>query len=108
MAARSGSLRYGKSYNESAVFEEQAGAHFLLYEPGFATNLKHDVVGTAFNWARSPEDDTRDEYNFEVFYRFPLFPNVDTSLSYQYVIDPAFTTEIDNASVFSLRLRAVF
>jgi carbohydrate-selective porin OprB len=103
-----GIARYGRSYNESAVYEQQAGVHFLLYDPGFATNLKHDVVGTAFNWARSPEVDTRDEYNLEVFYRFPLFPNVDTSLSYQYVINPAFTTEVDSSSVFSLRFRTVF
>ena len=45
-----GIARYGRSYNESAVFEQQAGAHFLLYEPGFATNLKHDVVGAAFKF----------------------------------------------------------
>jgi len=103
-----GILRYGKSYDNSAVFEEQAGAHILFYEPRFVTNLKNDVIGAAFNWVQSPEEDTRDEYNVELFYRFPMFPSVDTTLSYQSVINPAFSREVDHASVFSLRLRAAF
>jgi len=51
---------------------------------------------------------SRDEYNFEAFYRFPLFPLVDATLSYQSVIHPALTTELDHASAFSLRLRTTF
>ena len=66
------------------------------------------MIGAALNWAESPADDTRHEYNTEVFYRFPLFPEVDTTLSYQSVINPALTREVDHASVFSLRLRVVF
>ena len=103
-----GILRYGKSYDDSAVFEEQAGLQFLLYEPRFSTRLKNDVVGAGANWVQSPEDGTRDEYNMEIFYRFPMFPSVDTTLSYQSVINPAFTREVDHASVFSLRLRVAF
>ena len=103
-----GILRYGKSYDDAAVFEEQFGAHFLLYEPRIATRLKNDVVGIAFNWLQSPEDGTRDEYNVEAFYRFPMFPSVDTTLSYQSVINPAFSREVDHASALSLRLRVAF
>jgi hypothetical protein len=103
-----GILRYGRGYDNSAVYEQQAAAHFVLNEPRFNTPLKHDAFGAAVNWARSPEPNTRDEYNVEVFYRFPMFPNVDTTLSYQSVFNPAFTREIDHASVFSFRLRAVF
>ena len=33
---------------------------------------------------------------------------LDTRVSYQYVIDPAFTREFDNASVYSLGFRTVF
>jgi hypothetical protein len=103
-----GILRYGKSYNEAAIYEEQAAAHFLFYEPRIITRLKHDVFGTAFNWARVPDDNLRIEKNVELFYRFPVLPELDMTLSYQYVIDPALTREIDDASVFSLRLRTVF
>ena len=103
-----GILRYGKSFDEAAVYDQTAGVHFLLYEPRFVTKLKNDVVGAAFNWAEAPFDGTRSEYNFEMFYRFPLFPDLDTTLSYQSVINPALTREVDHASVFSIRLRAVF
>jgi hypothetical protein len=103
-----GILRYGKSFDDSAVYEQQAAVHFLLYEPRLLTRLKHDVVGTAFNWAKAPLDGSRDEYNAEIFYRFPLFPEVDMTLSYQSVINPALTRDVDHASVFSLRLRTTF
>jgi len=101
-------LRYGKSFDDSAVYEQQAGAHFLLYEPRLVTRLKNDLIGVAFNWAKAPVDGSRSEYSAEVFYRFPLFPEVDTTLSYQSVINPALTREVDHASVLSLRIRVVF
>jgi porin len=103
-----GILRYGKGFDDSAVYEEQAAAHFLLYEPRLLTRLKHDVVGVAFNWASAPLDNSRNEKNIELFYRFPIFPDVDTTLSYQSVIDPALTRDVDHASVFSLRIRMTF
>jgi len=103
-----GILRYGKSFDDAAVYDELAAAHLLLYEPGFSTRLKNDVIGAAFNWARAPFDGTRSEYHFEIFYRFPIFPNVDTTLSYQAVSDPALDLGVDDASVFSLRFRAAF
>jgi len=102
-----GIVRYGKSYDDAAVYKEQAGIHFLLYDPSGPV-LKNDVVGIAGNWMKSVVEGARDEYNFEVFYRFPLFTSLDTRLSYQYVKDPALTREIDHASVFSLGFRAVF
>jgi hypothetical protein len=103
-----GILRYGKSFDDSAVYEQQAGVHFLLKEPRLSTRLKNDLVGVAFNWAESPVEGSRSEYDIEAFYRFPLFPDVDTTLSYQSVINPALTREVDHASVFSLRVRVVF
>lgn len=103
-----GILRYGHSFNDSALFEQQASAHFLFYDPPGPAHLRNDLIGVAFNWAKAPVSDARSEYNLEVFYRFPLFPHVDTTLSYQSVIDPAFDHDNDHASVFSLRLQTVF
>jgi hypothetical protein len=106
-----GILRYGKCFDDSAVYDQQAAAHFLLYEPRILTRLKNDLVGVAFNWAQPTtisSSDTRSEYNVEAFYRFPIFPNVDMTLSYQSVINPAFTRDVDHASVFNLRIRTVF
>jgi hypothetical protein len=103
-----GIVRYGKSFNDSAFFEQQAGAHFLFYDPRRVGQIRNDVVGLAFNWAKATQPGARSEYNVEVFYRFPLFPLVDTTLSYQSVIHPALERRIDHASVFSLRLRTTF
>ncbi len=103
-----GVLRWGKSFDGAAIYDNQAGAHLLFYEPFGTAGVKNDLIGIAGNWVDSAFANTRDEYNVEVFYRFPLFPGLDTRLSYQYVIDPAFTRDIDNASVFSLGFRTVF
>jgi porin len=103
-----GILRYGKSYDDSAFYDEQAGVHFLLYDPGFMSRLNNDVIGVALNWASTPFAGSRDEFNAELFYRFPLYPHVDTTFSYQWVKNPALTRELDQASVFSLRFRTTF
>jgi len=103
-----GVLRWGKSWKGSSIFEQQVGAHFLLYDPPGPAGLQHDLVGMVFNWVDSVAAGARDEYNVEIFYRFALFPGVDMRLSYQSVINPALTRDIDHASVFSLGLRTVF
>ncbi len=102
-----GILRYGKSFDDSAFYNQQASAHFLLYDPPLLHLLQNDLIGVAFNWADATSG-VRDEYNVEGFYRFPLFPRVDMTLSYQYVINPALDLGIDRASVFSLRIRTTF
>jgi hypothetical protein len=103
-----GILRYGRSFEKAALYEQQFGAHFLLYEPRIMTGLKNDLIGVAFNWADTPVDSARSEYSLEFFYRFPIFPNVDTTFAYQSVFNPALTRELNHASAFSLRLRAAF
>ena len=100
-------LRYGQSFNGSAFYEQQAAAHLILKEPGILPNLSNDMLGVAFNWAKVPAIEARNESNVEVFYRFPLTRTLDATLSYQSVINPAFTSELDHASVFSFRLRKV-
>jgi hypothetical protein len=103
-----GIFRYGRSYNGSAIYRQQAGVSFLLYDPSDLIRIQNDLVGVAFNWVESVVAESRDEYNFEVFYRFPIFPVVDATLSYQSVIHPALTTSIDHASAFSFRLRTTY
>ena len=103
-----GVLRWGKSWNDSAIFKQQVGLHFLYDNPSGPAGLKHDLIGIAGNWVDSVVAGSRDEYNVEVFYRFPVFPGVDMRLSYQSIFHPALTRVIDHASVFSLGLRTVF
>ena len=104
--------RWGKGFNESALYEQLAGAHFILYDPlctGRYTgdDLIHgDAIGTAYNWVQPTAVGSRDESNVELFYRIPLFPLTDMTLSYQEVINPALDPTNDSASVFSLRLRS--
>ncbi|HUT12890.1 MAG TPA: hypothetical protein VMY42_20510 [Thermoguttaceae bacterium] len=103
-----GIFRYGKSYDDSALYKQQAGLSFVLYDPFDPIRIEHDLVGVAFNWVESVVPGSRDEYNFEAFYRFPIFPVVDATLSYQSIIHPAFTTSIDHSSAFSFRLRTTY
>ena len=80
----------------------------LVADVHFIGHIRNDVVGVAFNWVQPAVTGNRNEYNVEVFYRFPFFPGVDTSLSYQSVINPVLAPDINHASVFSLRLRTSF
>jgi hypothetical protein len=103
-----GIARYGKSYDDSSLYKQQAGLHFLLYDPPGPAGLQNDVVGVAGNLVQATAEGARDEYDVEAFYRFALFKGLDTTLAYQYAINPALTREIDHAHVLSLRFRAVF
>lgn len=98
-------LRYSRGIDDAAIYDEQFGAQFILYQPAGPLRFGNDALGLGFNWV-DPVADTnaRDEYNFEAFYRFPIFSNVDLTVNYQYIVDPAFTQEFDDAHVFGIRI----
>ncbi len=100
--------RYGKSFNRAAIYDQQLGLALLHYRPFGQYSFDDDVIGAQFNWIDSSASETRQEYSLEAFYRFPLLPDLDTTLAYQAVIDPAFSTAFDSAHVFSLRLVTSF
>ncbi|MEP4365457.1 MAG: carbohydrate porin [Roseibium sp.] len=95
--------RYGHSFDGAAIYDNQAALALLRYQPFGKYSFDDDVLGIQFNWVDSATAGTRDEYSIETFYRFPLLPDLDTSLNYQAVINPATTTEFDSAHVFSIR-----
>ena len=101
-------LRYGKSFNKSAFYRDQAGASFLLYNPTGVTRLENDVVGVAATWVQSNIEGARGETGIELFYRFPILPKVDISFSYQGIINPALDPNNGYASAYSVRLRTSF
>jgi hypothetical protein len=106
--------RWGKAFNESALYDQLAAAHFLLYDPfnsGRYTEdelIHGDVAGVAYNWIQPSAAGARDESNVELFYRFRLFPNTYLTVRYKEIINPALDPTNDSASVFSLRFRSTF
>jgi hypothetical protein len=86
-----GIIRWGKTWNKAALYDDQAAVHLLFYDPPGPAGLQHDLIGVAVNWAQASAAGARGEYNFETFYRFPFFTGLDTTLSYQYVYHPALT-----------------
>jgi len=48
------------------------------------------------------------ESDFEIFYRFPMFPKVDVTLHYQSIFNLALDPNNNHASAFGLRLRTTF
>jgi len=103
-----GIAKYGWSDNDSALYESQANLLFLYYDPDFIGRIQNDVVGIGLNFVNPSLEGARGEYNPELFYRFPLFPQVDMTFTYHAIINPSLDRDNDHASVFSLRLRSTF
>jgi len=101
-------FKWGQAFNESAYFSRQASASFLVYDPHFIGTITSDAVGLSLNWVDPSAADSRDESNVEVWYRFPLIPGLDTTLSYMAIINPALDPTNDFASAVSLRLVTSF
>jgi|GEM_PF-1603776 len=104
--------RWGRSYKDSALYEQQAAGHLVVYDPFHSGRFKRmgfdaDLFGIAYNWCQ-PTATIRGESNVELFYRFPLFPEMDATLSYQAVIHPALNPDSDYGSALSLRLRSTW
>ena len=62
-----GIFRYGRSYDNSAIYKQQAGLSVVLNDPADPIRIKNDLVGVALNWVESAAVGSREEYNFEVF-----------------------------------------
>ena len=76
--------RWGRSYKDSALYDQLAAGHFVLYDPFFrgsyeALGFNADAFGVACNWVQ-PTGVDRDESNVEAFYRFLVFPQMDATL----------------------------
>jgi hypothetical protein len=105
-----GILKYGRTYNDTGLFKQLASGHFLLYDPDLpgVRKIKNDVIGVGLVWAEAPIPGTREETNLEVFYRLPVFRQLDVSFSYQSFWNVARNPDIDQANVYSVRLRTTF
>ncbi len=101
-------FKWGQAFDGSAYFDRQASATFLLYDPHFFGTISNDATGISLNWVDPSAEGSRDESNVEIWYRFPLFPRLDTTFSYMAIINPALDPDNDFASAFSFRLVTVF
>ncbi len=104
--------RWGRSYKDSAVYERLAGAHLVYYDPFRSgrydrMGFEADALGLCYNFGRATGA-PNDESDIEVFYRFPLFPEMDATIAYQAIFDPAQNTVRDFGSAVSLRLRSTW
>jgi hypothetical protein len=102
-----GVVKYGTSFEDSAAYKHLAGAFLLYYDPNLFGLVPNDLVGIAFNYG-DVTPPARNEYNLEIFYRFPIFPLVDVTLTYHSIWNPGLDPDNDQANAFSLRLRTTF
>jgi hypothetical protein len=105
-----GILKYGRTFDESGLYKHLASGHLLLYDPvlPLVRKIANDVVGAGVVWTESWIPNTQEETAVEVFYRFPLFYQLDLTLSYQSFFNPARNPDVDQASVFGIRARTTF
>ncbi len=101
-------FKYSHAFKKSAFYDRQATAAFVMYEPKLIGTLSSDQTGIAYSWIRASAEGARPESNVEIWYQFPLFPSLDTTLSYMAVINPSLDQTNDFASVFSLRFTTSF
>lgn len=104
-----GMIRFGKSFDDSAVYKEQGSIRYVRLDPADPFGLGDDHFGIAVSYVKpivNPFD--RDEWGIDMFYRFNLVDRVQFSFGYQVIFDPTFNPDDDTINVFSLRLTQFF
>lgn len=86
---------------------------FVSVGAGYLLDQRNDFIGFGASWGKAPEDfgqaaSDRDQYTFELYYRWQPFPALQIVPSVQYIIDPALDPAKDDLFVAGLRVRAVF
>ncbi len=116
-----GVLNYGHSWDASFA-RNQLTARLVIEDPFRFINpnvdLAGDRLGLGASWVDPAVSGGRDEFNLEIYYRFPLFPNLDVTFDAQYMIDPALIPIVEDASpgtktfddvfAFTVRFRTEF
>ena len=104
-----GMIRYGHSFDDAAVYKQQASIRYIRLDPPDPFRLKDDRFGIAASWVDplvNPAD--RDEWGIDTFYRFNLLERIETSFAYQVIFDPTFNPDKDSVHVFSFRFTQFF
>jgi hypothetical protein len=64
-----------------------------------------DIVGVAGAWGQPSDDDLRDQYAIELFYRLQVSPDNQFTVGYQVILDPSNDPDSDVVGVFEMRWR---
>jgi len=67
-----------------------------------------DLFGFGVGWAKPANELLRQQYTWEMFYRFMLTPNLALTPDIQLITDPALDPTEDKLWAFSLRSRVTF
>lgn len=100
-----GLLRYSKSFGSASTYDNQASVYLIMQNISY---LENDMLGIGVGWADPTNPTFRNEYIAEAFYRFPLTPRLDMSISLQTILNPAANINIEASTVASVRLRKTF
>lgn len=98
-------FRYGRAFDDAAVYKEQGSVRYIKSNVA----LKDDMFGIAASYVKpvyNPME--RDEWSIDTFYRVNLFKNVETSVGYQMIFNPAYNSSVDRTSVYSFRITQTF
>ncbi|MDK9735677.1 carbohydrate porin [Vibrio sp. D404a] len=98
-------FRYGRAFDDAAVYKEQGSVRYIKTNVA----LKDDMFGVAASYVKpvyNPME--RDEWSIDTFYRINLFKNVETSVGYQMIFNPAYNASVDRTSVYSFRITQTF
>lgn len=104
-----GMIRYGHSNDGAALYKEMGNIRYIRVDPPDPFGLSNDVFGIAASYVKplsNPFD--RNEWGFDMFYRFNLFERVETTLGYQIINNPTYNPDEDQVSVFSFRFTQFF
>jgi porin len=97
-------LRYdGNNANINAI-EHLISTGFSFLAP---FDRKNDQAGIGVAWTHPSDDDLRDEYSGEVYYRLQVTEGFELSASAQVVFDPS-ASDHDAVGIFGLRARLLY
>ena len=79
---------------------------------GCRVNDGQDYLGFGAGWGRAPKEVTggrnRDQYSFEIYYRWQPTPQLQITPDLQFILDPALNPDASDEWLAGLRVRAVF
>ena len=80
----------------------------VKYEPDWFKGINNDSVGASYSVMKAAVAGAQTEKNLELWYRFPLTPNLQTSLHYHGIFDASLRTDKDYASAWGIRFTTAF